>query len=73
MAKPASSKQDRRFIKLNEVLNLTALSTTEVYRRISAGTFPTQIHLGPKSVVWIESEVVAWCEQRIAEARGVAA
>lgn len=58
-----------RFIKLNQVRNVTALSTSEIYRRIAAGTFPTQIALGPKSVVWLESEVVAWCESRIAENR----
>lgn len=65
--------QPRRFIKLAEVRNLTTLSTSEIYRRIAAGTFPTQIMLGPKSAVWIESEVLAWCEARIAESRGEAA
>ena len=47
-----------RFIKLNHVRTVTALSTSEIYRRIAAGTFPAQIALGPKSVVWLESEVV---------------
>lgn len=69
---PASA-QPRRFIKLAEVRSLTTLSTSEIYRRIAAGTFPAQIMLGPKSAVWIESEVLAWCEARIAESRGVAA
>lgn len=68
-----ASEQPRRFIKLAEVRSLTTLSTSEIYRRIAAGTFPAQIMLGPKSAVWIESEVLAWCEARIAESRGVAA
>ena len=63
----------RRFIKLAEVRSLTTLSTSEIYRRIAADTFPAQIMLGPKSAVWIESEVLAWCEARIAESRGEAA
>ena len=71
-AAPTSAKQ-RRFIKLAEVRSLTTLSTSEIYRRIAAGTFPAQIMLGPKSAVWIESEVLAWCEARIAESRGEAA
>lgn len=71
-AAPASA-QPRRFIKLAEVRSLTTLSTSEIYRRIAAGTFPAQIMLGPKSAVWIESEVLAWCEARIAESRGEAA
>ncbi|MFC0668937.1 helix-turn-helix transcriptional regulator [Azotobacter chroococcum] len=60
----------RRFIKLPEVRRLTTLSTSEIYRRIAAGTFPAQIMLGPKSAVWIEAEVLAWCDERIAESRG---
>lgn len=68
-----TNAQPRRFIKLPEVRALTTLSTSEIYRRIAAGTFPVQIMLGPKSAVWIEAEVLAWCEARIAESRGVAA
>ena len=68
-----TNTQPRRFIKLTEVRSLTTLSTSEIYRRIAAGTFPAQIMLGPKSAVWIEAEVLAWCEARIAESRGVAA
>jgi prophage regulatory protein len=63
----------RVFIKLGEVKTVTTLSTSEIYRRIAAGTFPKQISLGPKSVVWIESEVLAWCEERISASRSIAA
>lgn len=65
--------QPRRFIKVAEVTSLTTLSTSEIYRRIAAGTFPAQIMLGPKSVVWLESDVTAWINARIAESRGEAA
>lgn len=68
-----TSPQPRRFIKQAEVRGHTTLSTSEIYRRIAAGTFPAPIKLGPKSVAWIESEVLAWCEARIAESRGEAA
>ena len=53
----------RRFIKLAKVREYTSLSTSEIYRRIAAGTFPAQVTLGPKSVAWIESEVLAWCDE----------
>lgn len=62
----------RRFIKLPKVKDYTSLSTSEIYRRIAAGTFPVQVILGPKSVVWIEAEVLAWCDSLIAQ-RGEAA
>lgn len=64
MAKPTSTPP--RFIKLAKVREHTALSTTEIYRRIAAGEFPKQVTLGPKSVAWIESEILAWCEAVIA-------
>lgn len=60
----------RRFIKRQEVENITGFSCTEIYRRVAAGTFPKQIALGPKCVVWVESEVLAWVDERIAESRG---
>jgi prophage regulatory protein len=60
----------RRFIKRQEVESITGLSCTEIYRRIAAGTFPKQINLGPKCVVWIEPEVITWINERIAESRG---
>lgn len=59
-----------RFIKLCEVKALSTLSTSELYRRVAAGTFPRQVILGPKSVVWIEAEVLAWCDARVAASRG---
>jgi len=57
----------RRFIKLAKVKDYTSLSTSEVYRRIAAGTFPAQATLGPKSVAWLESEVLAWCDELAAQ------
>ena len=57
----------RRFIKLTKVKDYTSLSTSEIYRRIAAGTFPAQVTLGPKSVAWIESEVLAWCDDLAAQ------
>lgn len=60
----------RRFIKRQEVESITGLSCTEIYRRIAADNFPKQVTLGPKCVVWIEAEVLAWCDARIAESRG---
>ncbi|WP_433738213.1 helix-turn-helix transcriptional regulator [Pseudomonas putida] len=59
-------EQPRRFIKLGEVKTLTTLSTSEIYRRIAAGRFPKQVMLGPKSAVWIEAEVIAWCDSLVA-------
>lgn len=55
-----------RFIKRREVQALTSLSTSELYRRMNAGTFPAQINLGPKAVAWLESEILKWIDERVA-------
>lgn len=65
-----NTQPTRRFIKRPAVEEITGLSCTEIYRRIAAGSFPAQVTLGPKSVAWIEAEITAWCEARIAESRG---
>lgn len=71
MANTTSTIQPvRRFIKRHEVELITGLSCTEIYRRVAASNFPKQITLGPKCVVWIESEVLTWVDERIAESRG---
>ncbi len=62
----AQSERPLRFIKLGDVKALTTLSTSEIYRRIAAGRFPKQVMLGPKSAVWIEAEVIAWCDSLVA-------
>ena len=54
-------------IKLPAVKQRTSLSTSEIYRRIEAGTFPKQIKLGAKAVAWLEHEISAWIDERVAE------
>ena len=56
-----------RLLKLAEAKARTTLSTSEIYRRLGAGDFPKQVRLGPKSVAWLESEIAAWVDERIAE------
>ncbi|MDH2244293.1 AlpA family phage regulatory protein [Pseudomonas sp. GD03855] len=65
-----TSQLPPRFIKRQAVQRMAGLSCTEIYRRIAAGTFPKQITLGPKSVVWNEAEIIDWMDARIAESRG---
>lgn len=65
-----ATQQTRRFIRIKEVLSITSLSQSELYRRIKAGTFPVQVRLAPGHVVWVQSEVDSWVAERIAECRG---
>ena len=68
-----ATQEPRRFIRVKEVLAITSLSNSELYRRIKVGTFPPQVKLAPGHVVWVESEVSAWLDARIADSRSEAA
>ena len=55
-----------RFIRLPQVIEMAGMGKTFIYARISDGTFPKQIQLGSRSVVWNEREVIDWMNQQIA-------
>ena len=54
-----------RFIRLPQVIEMTGMGKTFIYARISDGTFPKQIQLGSRSVVWNEREVIDWMKAQI--------
>lgn len=66
---PEQINDPDQLIRLPKVKALTTLSTSEIYRRIAAGTFPKQIILGPKSSVWTLGSVQAWRTALIQESQ----
>ncbi len=62
----------KRLIKLKEVETLTSLKKTAIYKRISDGTFPSQIGVGGNRVAWEEQEIQSWIDDRIKAARAQA-
>jgi prophage regulatory protein len=63
-AKPAERE---RFLRLPEVINLTALGKTSLYARIKQGQFPAPVPVGTRRVAWLQSEVSAWMQNRVAQ------
>lgn len=50
-----------KFIRKKEVLSLTGLTSSGLYNLIQRGLFPSQITLaGGKAVAWLESDVLQW-------------
>jgi prophage regulatory protein len=49
-----------KFLRLPQVKQTTGLSKSSNYARIAEGTFPKQIPLGPRLVVWVESDIQKW-------------
>ncbi len=60
-----------RFLSMKAVVAKTSLSRSQIYRLIKDGDFPQAVPLGGR-VAYIESEVTAWIEARIREAREAA-
>ena len=54
-----------RFLRISEVLDRVGVSRPTIYRWVTEGTIPKQIQLGSRSVVWLESDVTKWMDQRI--------
>ncbi|WP_426664080.1 helix-turn-helix transcriptional regulator [Rhodanobacter aciditrophus] len=67
------AQRPRRLIRIREATQRTGLSKAMVYRLIAAGQFPRQIRLTERTSAWVESEVQAWVDSRIAANRGIAA
>lgn len=59
-----------KFIRLPDVIDATGLSKSTIYFRIAEGTFPKQIPLGPRLVVWVESDIQNWISEQVSAARG---
>ncbi len=56
-------------LKLNTVIERTALSRSSIYQFAKEGKFPKAIKLGERSVAWASSEIDQWLAER-AEQRG---
>jgi prophage regulatory protein len=58
-----------RFFRLKDVKAITGLSKSTIYERISAGSFPKQILIGPRTAAWLDSDIQDWIESQVAAAR----
>ena len=59
-----------KLLRLPQVKATTGLSKSTIYARIFEGTFPKQIPLGPRLVVWVESDIQNWISEQVSAARG---
>jgi prophage regulatory protein len=57
-----------RIVRLKEVLVITGLSRSVLYRLCSQGAFPAQVDTGVKQATWRHSDVQTWIATRGAKA-----
>lgn len=62
---PAPSAQPA-LLRLPQVSARTGLSRSELYRRITLGSFPAPIKIGARASAWNSLEVDRWIAERIA-------
>ena len=63
---PLPDITQERFLRLPEVIHQCGLSRSTLYDLIARDAFPAQVSLGGKNVAWLQSEITAWMEERIA-------
>lgn len=54
-----------RILSKKDLRALVLYSPAHIDRLEKAGRFPKRVQLGPCRVGWVESEVLAWLEERI--------
>ena len=60
-----------RLLRVGDVSHLVGLSRSRIYALVSEGLFPAPIRLNAaverSATAWVEGEIQAWIEERIAE------
>lgn len=59
-------------LRLPEVMKITALRRSNVYKLMALGKFPKSFKITERSCAWLKSEVEEWLQQRIAKRDEVA-
>lgn len=54
-----------RLIKLKDVMHITGLARSTVYKYIADGNFPKPVSLGERNVAWLYSEVEDWIWDKV--------
>ena len=63
-AAPEAGLEEIMFLRLPQVKTITGLSKSSLYALIRANSFPAPVHLGPRTVAWVQSEVKSWAAER---------
>lgn len=56
---------DLRFIRLKEVMALTALGRSSIYKFMDENRFPKRVLLGGRAVAWLDTEIHDWMNECI--------
>lgn len=60
-----SKRSQRHLLKLRQVMAMTCLARSTVYKYCADNNFPKPIRLGERNVAWVEEEVQEWIYQKV--------
>jgi len=55
-----------QFIGIKEVMQMTCVKKTFIYKKMKEGNFPKSIHLG-KSTLWVKEEILQFMQAKMDE------
>jgi prophage regulatory protein len=58
----SASSATPAFYRLRDVMRITALSRSTIYRRITEGRFPAPVHLGGRASGWSRTSLQQWID-----------
>ena len=67
-AQPSMPPGKERLLRRPEVEHRVSLKKTAIYSGMAAGSFPSCVRIGGRSVAWKESSIDAWIQARIEQA-----
>jgi predicted DNA-binding transcriptional regulator AlpA len=57
------------FLRRPQVLALVPISKANLWRRVTAGTFPAPLKLSPRVTVWRVEDVRRWIEEQCSQSQ----
>ena len=55
---------EMKLVRVRDVMELTGISRTSLWRLIKSGDFPAPFRLGPRMNAWHEHEIYDWLNSR---------
>lgn len=49
-----------KILRINQVIEMTTLGRSTIYKYIKEGTFPKQIKMGARASGWLQADVENW-------------
>lgn len=54
-----------KILRLDQVVELTGLPRSTLYRYVKNRQFPSQLKLGERAAGWVEDEVMGWIREKV--------